>query len=628
MNLPGKLRRKDRPPSTPSHPSSSAPRRSVRNRREGHSSSHRTTTPDTSSHGSITSPQNPPVASGSRRVPRNPQRTPGRVAAPLFTQETPTSRVRRFTANRGHIASESPPPVELYTPHQQLPSEEEDNEFPDSIFDRREDYDVSEPQQARKTAQKARRKHGPRPNQEILELDDNDTFVVKRARRPRAKNIPISEVIELSSDDEAPSSPTRPPLGKRKRPTNETPLRPRKRVCLGPIIEVDTSSADESAAGPATPPPFSDVDDIVLINTELQGMGEMALNEPFPSVHNLKTAGSVLDVPDATAFEHDEFVAPIETANPPAGHPWLRVTPDTDAERVALRRVFDEAFALVQAESETTAASSDVPSTTHRLSSGGGTTTPTLAPLRSPDVPFITRSGQPPASAPLVFAPVPCSPMSTSQPDSPAPITTTAPPTISPYPESQRQEIIVDPSARSHSRSGPAQDMRGEPRSNFQLPFIFDDIMERFARVRGGESWEIFQRNRAARAAGADPGRKVQEEAVDTSADGDAAMVEADVDLEAASVSAEAGTERVESHAIPPPRPTEDKPLEPVPNPNPTPREFGLGYTPPLSPTSDSPLARRHLSFLLPSSTISKPAGLEMDDDDEDLNSADLVYPS
>ncbi|KAJ7440085.1 hypothetical protein B0H11DRAFT_1933973 [Mycena galericulata] len=56
--------------------------------------------------------------------------------------------------------------------------------------------------------------------------------------------------------------------------------------------------------------------------------------------------------PDAP-FEPDESVAPLQTANSAADHRWFRVTPETDTERVALRRVFDDAFALVQAELET-----------------------------------------------------------------------------------------------------------------------------------------------------------------------------------------------------------------------------------------------------------------------------------
>lgn len=131
--------------------------------------------PSTSSaSGSATTPKNGPsplrtprqqnsVASGSRRAPptRNSQHTPGgfqtvpgllscvtpsystwchivssasRGATPIFTQATPASRARRSTGNAGNIGLASPPPPEVYTPRQNLPSEGEDNEFPDSVF--------------------------------------------------------------------------------------------------------------------------------------------------------------------------------------------------------------------------------------------------------------------------------------------------------------------------------------------------------------------------------------------------------------------------------------------------------------------------------------------------------------
>lgn len=117
-------------------------------------------------------------------------------------------------------------------------------------------------------------RRAPGPDQEIWQInsDDEEPTLFTPVAKPARRNFLAGEVIELVSTDDEELTPTRPT--KRKRQVDQkSRKRPR------------ASSAEESDQGPltrpATPPPFSDAEDLLLAGNH--DMDDVGIVEPDQS---------------------------------------------------------------------------------------------------------------------------------------------------------------------------------------------------------------------------------------------------------------------------------------------------------------------------------------------------------
>ncbi|KAJ7134324.1 hypothetical protein C8R44DRAFT_976946 [Mycena epipterygia] len=373
-------------PSTPSRREdapSTTPRRSTRTRREDPSGSRATgTTPGEGIQNGPRTPRTPrgPAVSTSRTAPR-------RHSSPAPRRPTPIIPTRVGTSTFDVGASPSPPPAEIAL-REHFHSEAESVEFPDRlvvpVYDRSRKRKMTKVQADEKTGiwkspvklenelkerkarqmREARRKQRrpPGPGAEVLELDDNGVVIPYTpstpASRPRTKFVPSTEPIEISSDDEP--SPTRPPPRKRKRSSEKTQSSPRKRARS--VIEL-TTTADEGDGedGPATPPPFSEMEDLGMMDggADLEGDPDAAVEEP-PQIEHEPGADEVTSTkPPENVVETDASVAEsgprdmslgAEEAPPAPDRAPSEEPPETDPDRIANARLFDEELALAQAD--------------------------------------------------------------------------------------------------------------------------------------------------------------------------------------------------------------------------------------------------------------------------------------
>ncbi|KAJ6620754.1 hypothetical protein B0H10DRAFT_2020446 [Mycena sp. CBHHK59/15] len=300
---------------------------------------------------------------------------------------------------------------------------------------------------ARIAKEKEERKKLKSLDGQVFELSEDENGVLYTHTK-------VTEAIEiLSTDDEQPSS-LRPPQHRRKR---------RKIAHAVERIEVISTEDENEVGGPPTPPPFTDVEDMVEslkdrhVSSGVVGQ-DVDSGEPCMPVHETRELAREVDEPHdvevGTAVEDvyahpDERVATLPlltevadvgSANEPArlgecagglpaDHDWHHddMEQETDPDRIADARFFTEQFSLVAVQDTGVGGGAETSALPPVVGSPIASASAVYPTLRGPGVPSSPRRSSPPASV-------------HQSPSFPAPdaanrpaVTPFQPPTSSPY---------------------------------------------------------------------------------------------------------------------------------------------------------------------------------------------------
>ncbi|KAJ7164690.1 hypothetical protein C8R43DRAFT_988028 [Mycena crocata] len=297
--------------------------------------------------------QGPSSATGSasRREPQSSPRTPRRAPASASASGSARAQICElfsvwFVIFERDISSvASPPPRNVHHASSTPPaSEGESVDFPLSIIDsevtrpwisptKREKLEKEIKEREERKKRKFNRR-APGPDQEIWQInsDGEEPTLFTPVAKPARRNFLAGEVIELVSTDDEELTPTRPT--KRKRQVDQkSRKRPR------------ASSAEESDQGPltrpATPPPFSDAEDLLLAGNH--DMDDVGIVEPDP-LHAPDTVEENMSTtePEPDPLLHDPVDPIVDTEPRLEPENVDRDMPEDGEESAAARDVHGE----------------------------------------------------------------------------------------------------------------------------------------------------------------------------------------------------------------------------------------------------------------------------------------------